>query len=389
MPSVHHQRITVPFDYPVYFTRDVFAPANRALLEAVTRKEPARRHRLLVVVDGGVHAAWSGIEQTIAAYVAAYADHLMLAAPPLVVPGGEAIKNQPAAVSDLQARLHALGMDRQSLLVIVGGGAVLDMVGYAAATAHRGIRVVRVPTTVLAQTDSGVSVKNGVNAFGSKNFLGTFAPPFAVVNDASFLTTLAPRDAVAGMAEAVKVALVRDRELFAWQEANRAALAARELDAVCHLVERSARLHLAHIAGSGDPFELGSARPLDFGHWAAHKLEMLTEHRLRHGEAVAIGMALDSAYAVEAGLLAAAARDRIVTLLSGLGLPTWDQALRHCGPGERPLVLDGLADFREHLGGDLTVTLLTDIGRGIEVHEMRDELVLRAVDWLSRRDTDR
>jgi 3-dehydroquinate synthase len=191
------------------------------------------------------------------------------------------------------------------------------------------------------------------------------------------------------MAEAVKVALVRDADLFAWTEAHADGLAACDLDLVSEQIERSARLHLDHIAGSGDPFELGSARPLDFGHWSAHKLEMLTEHRLRHGEAVAIGMALDACYAAEVGMLTAASRDRILALLARLGLPLWDPALVACGPGERPRLLDGLAEFREHLGGELTVTLLTDIGCGVEVHEMREDAILHALDRLAARDAGR
>jgi 3-dehydroquinate synthase len=380
------QRISVPFEYPVCFTRDVFDPANADLVDAIARQEPARRHRLLVIVDDGVAAAWPDLAAAVVRYVEHHGERLALVAEPLVVAGGERAKNDPAALAALHARLHALGFDRQSVVVVVGGGAVLDMVGYAAATTHRGVRVVRVPTTVLAQNDSGVSVKNGVNAFGAKNFLGTFAPPFAVVNDQRFLTTLSRRDTIAGMAEAVKVALVRDAAFFAWNEAHAPALAACDLVRVSEQTERAAALHLAHIAGSGDPFELGSARPLDFGHWAAHKLEMLTDHRLRHGEAVAIGMALDTCYATEIGLLPAAVRDRILALLAALGLPTWDVALRVCGPDERPRLLEGLAEFREHLGGELTVTLLEDVGRGVEVHAMRDDAILHAIDRLAARD---
>lgn len=381
--ALHWQRISVPFDYPVYFTRDLFGPGNEELFDAITRREPDRRHRLLVVIDAGVARAWPGLPARIEAYVGSHGDRLALAAEPIVVRGGEQVKNDHADLAALQARLHALGMDRQSVVVIVGGGAVLDMVGYAAATAHRGVRVVRVPTTVLAQGDSGVNVKNGVNAFGAKNFLGTFAPPFAVVNDREWLRTLSHRDVIAGMAEAVKVALVRDATFFAWLEAEAGALATGDLDRVATLIERSARLHLSHIADSGDPFELGSARPLDFGHWAAHKLEIVTEHRLRHGEAVAVGMAVDVCYAAEIGLLGTPARDRILALLRRLGLPTYDLALRLCGPGERPRILDGLAEFREHLGGELTVTLLADVGRGVEVHEMRDDVIVRAIDVLA------
>ncbi len=394
--SVHWQTISVPFDYPVHFTRDVFAPDNHAFVDAVTRKEPARRHRLLVVVDDGVAGAWPDLAARVERYVAHHQGRLVLAAPPVVVPGGERVKNDHAELAALQAHLHALAIDRQSVVTIIGGGAVLDMAGYAAAIVHRGVRVVRVPTTVLAQADSGVNVKNGVNAFGAKNFLGTFAPPFAVLNDARFLATLDRRDVVAGMAEAVKVALIRDATFFAWLEEHADALAGGDLARVETLIERSARLHLAHIAGSGDPFELGSARPLDFGHWAAHKLEVATDHRLRHGEAVAVGMAVDAWYAAEIGMLDAAARDRILAVLTRLGLPTYDVALRLCGPDERPLILDGLAEFREHLGGELTVTLVAEPGRGVEVHEMQDDVILgaiaalaeRAMDGLARRDPD-
>jgi 3-dehydroquinate synthase len=386
---VHWQRISVPFEYPVVFTRDVFATTNRDFVDAITRSEPERRHRLFVAVDDGVASAWPRLAADVAAYVAHHADRLILATDPQVVAGGERAKNDPEALAALQARLHGLGFDRQSVVVVIGGGAILDMVGYAAATVHRGLRVVRVPTTVLAQNDSGVSVKNGVNAFGAKNFLGTFAPPFAVVNDRAFLSTLPRRDVVAGMAEAVKVALVRDADFFAWNERHLEALASGDLDRVSEQTERAAALHLAHIAGSGDPFELGSARPLDFGHWAAHKLEMLTDHRLRHGEAVAIGMALDTCYATEVRLLPAATRDRILALLTGLGLPTWDVMLRFCGPDERPRLLDGLAEFREHLGGELTVTMLAGIGRGVEVHEMRDAAILHAIDHLAGADAAR
>ncbi|MCC6848949.1 MAG: 3-dehydroquinate synthase [Deltaproteobacteria bacterium] len=381
--SPHWQRITVPFDYPVYFTRDVLSAANGDLVDAITRREPERRHRLLVVIDDGVARAWRGVAARVQAYVAAHGERLTLAGEPLVVGGGERVKNEPEELARLHAHLHALALDRQSVVVVIGGGAVLDMAGYAAATAHRGVRIVRLPTTVLAQADSGINVKNAVNAFGSKNFLGTFTPPFAVLNDREWLASLERRDVAAGMAEAVKVAVVRDAGFFAWLEACADELAGGHPDRVAALVERSALLHLAHIAGAGDPFELGSARPLDFGHWAAHKLEMLTAHRLRHGEAVAIGMALDACYAAEVGMLAAGGRDRIVRLLRALGLPTYDAALRLCGADERPRFLDGLAEFREHLGGELTITLLTEIGRGVEVHEMREDVIMRAVDGLA------
>jgi 3-dehydroquinate synthase len=377
------QKISVPFDYPVYFTTDVFAADNPDLVEAIARREPSRRHRLFVVVERAVADAWPRLLEQVDAYVARHGDRLELAAAPAVLAGGEAVKNDPAALPGLQTRLFELRLDRQSLVAIVGGGALLDAVGYAAATVHRGIRVVRLPTTVLAQADSGVGVKNGVNAFGVKNLLGTFAPPFAVLNDSRFLETLGHRDTVAGMAEAVKVALIRDADFFAWLEGHVTHLATGQPGPLAELIRRAAQLHLDHIATAGDPFELGSARPLDFGHWAAHKLESLSANRLRHGEAVAIGIALDTLYSATAGLLPPAAVEPVLTLLAGLGLPLWDDAL--AAGGARPAVLDGIAEFREHLGGELTVTLLAEIGRGIEVHEIQEAQVAAAVAELRRR----
>lgn len=379
------QRISVPFEYPVHFTEAVFSPENGALRAAVCAREPERRHRLFVVIDAGVAAAWPSLSEDVARYAAAHAERLSLAAEPVVIPGGEACKNDPALLTDLWARLDGLRLDRHSFVVIVGGGAVLDAAGYAAATFHRGARVIRVPTTVLAQADSGVGVKNGVNFFGKKNFLGAFAPPWAVLVDRAFLRTLPRREAVAGMSEAIKVALIRDRELFRWLEAEAEALAELAPDPLAELVRRSAELHLHHIATGGDPFELGSARPLDFGHWAAHKLESLTAHRLRHGEAVAIGMAIDIRYSSLAGLCSSAAAGRALGLIERLKLPVWDDALDLEQHGELQ-VLRGIEEFREHLGGDLTVTMLADLGRGVEVHSMDRALVELAIEHLRRGD---
>jgi 3-dehydroquinate synthase len=384
--SPYLQKITVPYEYPVYFTTDVFAPGNVDLVEAISRKEPSRRHRLCVVVERAVAGAWPRLADGVARYAETHRDRLELAAAPWVVEGGEAAKNDATVLAGLQRRLYELRLDRQSFALLVGGGALLDVAGYAAGTVHRGVRVVRLPTTVLAQADSGVGVKNGVNAFGVKNFLGSFAPPFAVLNDTRFLETLSRRDTIAGMAEAVKVGLIRDPEFFRWLERHVAALAAGEPAPLAELIRRSAQLHLDHIATSGDPFELGSARPLDFGHWAAHKLESLSGHRLRHGEAVAVGIALDTIYSAEAGLLAPAAVEPVLRLLEGLGLRLWDDALEPglAGAG-RPPLLEGLAEFREHLGGELTITLLAGIGRGVEVHDIREALVVRALAHLRRR----
>ena len=382
--DVYEQSFTVGFEYPVAFVEGALRPDEPALAWAIARREPERRHPLFFVLDGGLVGARPSLADDAQAYVERHAE-LELRAPPSVVPGGEAAKNDPGVVGALHAELVRARLDRQAAVVVIGGGAVLDAAGYAAATLHRGVRVVRLPSTVLSQCDGGVGVKNGVNAFSTKNLIGTFAPPYAVVNDLALLDTLPLRDARAGMAEAVKVALIRDAGLFDWLEANAGALARAERGLVGALVRRAAELHLSHIARAGDPFELGSARPLDYGHWAAHKLETLTRHALRHGEAVAIGIALDSRYSVEAGLLDEGSLTRICAVLETLGLPTWDDALSRRDATGGLLVLRGLEEFREHLGGELSLTMLRGLGHGVEVHQVEEAALLRALDWLRAR----
>ncbi|HVL67367.1 MAG TPA: 3-dehydroquinate synthase [Vicinamibacterales bacterium] len=360
----------VPFSFPVLFTRAVWNTGNPLLADIVAAHERGRRHRLLVFVDDGVAAAHPALIRDISTYITHHRTTLQLAAAPVVLRGGETAKVDFSLVLDLLQRIHLAGLDRQSFVVAVGGGAVLDVVSFAAAIAHRGIRTIRMPTTVLAQDDSGIAVKTSVNMFGKKNFAGTFTPPFAVLNDLDFLDTLSRRDRVAGLSEAVKVALLRDPALLDFLEDHARQIAGGEPASLEHVVRRSAELHLAHICGSGDPFEFGSARPLDFGHWAAHKLETLTHHRICHGEAVSIGIALDVTYSVHAGFLAPATADRVLRILEALGLPIWDDALSLAEPDGTLSILAGLREFQEHLGGDLHVTMLRDVGRAFELTSM-------------------
>ena len=383
--TVHVQRFTVAYQYPVYFTERLFDPVNPVLAEAVTRLEADRRHRCLVFVDEGLLCARPGLADDVERYCRHHAGRLALVAPPIPVPGGERVKKELFFVEQMQRQVFEHAIDRHSYVIAIGGGALLDAVGLVAATTHRGVRLIRVPSTVLAQDDSGVGVKNGVNLFGVKNFCGTFAPPFAVLNDIDLLTPLSERDKVAGMAEAVKVALIRDGDFFAWLEQNADELITFQRPAMAAMIRRCAELHMRQIAHGGDPFETGSARPLDYGHWSAHKLESLTKHHLRHGEAVAIGIALDARYSVLTGLLAAGQEARICTLLEHLGLRLWHPALESTRPDGSLALFEGLREFREHLGGELTVTLLEGIGRGIEVHEIDEARMRAALRWLKER----
>jgi 3-dehydroquinate synthase len=384
--AMYLQSFAVPYEYPVYFAQHLFSRDNPVFRDVLLRREPARRHRFVVFIDSNVAGSFPSLAHDIAGYASVHADAMELVAPAQTVPGGEPVKNDPTLVTQLQHRLVELGVDRHAYVVGIGGGAFLDLIGFVAATTHRGIRHIRVPTTVLAQNDSGVGVKNGVNAFGVKNLLGCFAPPFAVLNDSDFLRTLHPRDKIAGIAEAVKVALIRDRLFFEWLESHAQALRDCDGPAMARMIRRCAELHMRQIAHGGDPFETGSARPLDYGHWSAHKLEALTAHELRHGEAVAIGLALDTRYSVQVGMLAPGGEDRVRLLLKRLGFHLWHPALESRDAQGHWLLLRGLEEFREHLGGDLTVTLLRDIGVGEEVHQMDSREIHRALAWLRQQE---
>ena len=384
------QRFDVSYTYSVHFTDELFHSGNGILRDLLVTPPGRTSAKVLVVVDAGVADANPDLTSAIANYFADARTTATLVEPPMTIAGGEAVKNSRTEVDRIQVAIERHGIDRQSYVVAIGGGALLDMAGYAAATAHRGVRLVRVPTTVLSQDDSGVGVKNSVNAFGKKNFLGTFAPPYAVINDMALLDRLPQREWIGGVSEAVKVSLLKDAAFFSFLETNAPAIVARDRDAMRHVIYRSAELHLQHIATAGDPFEFGSSRPLDFGHWSAHKLEQLSNYTWRHGEAVAIGISLDSTYAYLAGMLEEAAWTRILDVFEALGLPTFAPeyvSLRDEATG-KPAVLAGLDEFREHLGGQLTIMLLRAIGDGVEVHEMDENTILRAIDLLRSRRYD-
>ena len=373
------RNIQVNWRHRVGFTDNVFDPAN-PILSAQLRQDPQERPpRVLVVLEETLAEKNPGLRVAVENYFRTDPVVAELVCSPLVIPGGESAKADWTGVTAIHTAINQHHLDRHACLIAVGGGALLDVAGLAAATAHRGVRHIRIPTTTLSQCDSGVGVKNGINAYGKKNFIGTFAPPQAVINDFQLLATLSERDKRAGYVEAVKVACIRSREFFVTLEQDAAELAAFQAAAMQRLIRRSAELHLEHIATSGDPFEFGSARPLDFGHWAAHKLEQLSGFALRHGEAVAVGIALDVIYSRRANYLSAADADRILRLLEQLGFELFHPDL------EKRELLAGLEEFREHLGGELAVTLLSAIGTGFEVREMKPALIREAVAELAER----
>ncbi len=347
-------------DFPVCFDRGTLNTDNSVLVDIVTRAG-AGPHRVLPVIDDEVLKGNPDLLKRLRDYARHHAGHLTLIEPPLMVRGGEICKSDPVEVDEFYQRTQTDKIDRHSFALVIGGGAVIDAMGYAAATAHRGIRLIRMPTTVLAQNDAGIGVKNAINYRGRKNYLGTFTTPFAVINDFDLLNSLPDRDRVAGMAEAVKVALIRDGSFFQWLYEARKRLATFEPKAMEYMITRCAELHLEHIRTSGDPFEQGSARPLDFGHWCAHRLEELSDSELRHGEAVAIGIALDSLYSHARGTIDTDTLSRVRATLEDVGFSLTHPAL------EALDIETALESFREHLGGRLCITLLLSAGKAEEV----------------------
>jgi 3-dehydroquinate synthase len=379
------RNVRLDFQHSVYFTREAFSTSNETLAKILSPNREGRRSKVILYVDEGLLDGNPNLPQRINQYFRAHVEEINLVHEPLFIKGGEAAKNDWGLVEKIWSDLNEHSICRHSFVVIVGGGAALDLVGFAASTAHRGIRLVRLPTTTLSQGDGGIGVKNGVNFFGKKNWVGTFAVPDAIVNDASFLRSLPENQKRAGYVEAVKVALIRDRSFFEFIEERVEALSHFEETAMEQVVRKSAALHLDHIAGSGDPFEKGSARPLDFGHWVAHKLEQISDFRIGHGEAVAIGLAVDLVYSARVGLVKPETTERVLRLLEHLGFNIYDELLLADSNDGGRIILEGLEEFREHLGGQLTITLIQGIGEGIEVNAMDREEILESVVDLHKR----
>ena len=370
-----HDAFSADFEHGLRFTKSVLDASNPLLEEILGWRNGGPRPGMIAVIDSGLHHASPDLAGAIEARFAE--PGLPELRETIIVPGGEAAKNDSSVVETVLSAVDRHHIDRRSLIAVFGGGAVIDAVGFAASTAHRGVRLVRFASTVLAQLDAAIGVKNGINRFGKKNFVGCFDVPVAVVCDEEMLETLSDRDWRSGFSEAVKIACLKDEHYFELIEKHADRIRERDPQASRPVIHRCAELHLHHITRGGDPFERAEARPLDFGHWAAHRLESITDFSTRHGEAVSIGIALDTMYSHLAGRIGRSEADRVIEVLKRLGLPVHHQDLH----GES--ILEGIQEFREHLGGRLTVTLLDGIGHPVDVHEIDLETVARAADLLA------
>jgi 3-dehydroquinate synthase len=377
--------IRLSFDHRVIFSENIFSVSNPLLADVLSQTNESTVS-VSLFIDGGVVQFNSSLLEKIQNYFDFYSKRIQLVSLPFVVPGGEPAKNDEKLFRELINVMHDAKLCRHSYVLAVGGGAVLDSVCFAASIVHRGIRQVRIPTTVLAQNDAGIGIKNGIDLFGKKNFLGTFYPPFAVINDCFLLLSLNDREWRNGMAEAVKVALIRDPEFFCWIEENADSLVCRDMNAMKILIRRCAELHLRHIELGGDPFERGSMRPLDFGHWAAHKLEHLSGFKIGHGHAVAVGIAIDVIYSCLKKHLSFNEAQRILSCLIRLGFDLGVAELQIAHPITGSLLLlEGLSEFREHIGGKLCITLLSGIGKPLEVDEVDTAIIVKAVHGLIKK----
>ncbi len=374
MKNVHRieDYFTIKYKHKIIFTENVFSQDNK-ILKKILEKDA--NSKALIVIDKGIVENDINLLSSITEYFKSVSVVFMHA----VIPGGEAVKNNLDHLMDILSLIDKNHIDRRSYLIGIGGGAVLDITGFAAAIAHRGIRYIRIPTTILAQCDSGVGIKNGLNLFGKKNFIGSFYPPIAVINDFNFLNLLSPRDKRSGLAEVVKIALIKDKELFEQVQRLSDRLASFELSAIKSVIIKCAQLHYDHIVNGGDPLETGNSKPLDFGHWSAHKLEQISNFKIKHGEAVAVGIAIDTLYSANIGLIKSATAKTIINQLIKLGFQIYYPELETKDSNGKLIIMEGLDEFREHLGGTLSITLLKGIGKSIEANNIELDLVEKSL----------
>ncbi|MEO8151132.1 MAG: 3-dehydroquinate synthase [Bacteroidia bacterium] len=375
------QKFKIDYHFPVYFVDTLFESGENYLQKIFNECGITEESKFLFVIDGNLIKKNNTLIPGIELFFQLHA--YKLAGAPLIIPGGEAAKIDFAVTHKILEAINNYGIDRHSYVVGIGGGAVLDVAGFAAAIAHRGIRHIRIPTTVLSQNDSGVGVKNSINYFGKKNFIGTFAPPFLVINNNAFLNNLSDRDYRCGIPEAIKVGLIKDAAFFDFIETFTEKLNQRDDETIRKLIFRCAELHLQHIAGN-DPFEKGNSRPLDYGHWSAHKLEQLSNYKILHGEAVAMGICLDAVYANLIGMLSKDELMRIINLIKILRFNIYAAEMEKTDDNGKNLMIEGLQEFREHLGGRLTIMLIKKIGVGVEVNEMDESLVKSSITFLKK-----
>jgi 3-dehydroquinate synthase len=367
--------------FAVRFSRDCLSPANSDLADLLRGGEPFRRQRVLFLIDAGLAAVQPRVAEHASAYLAAHKANLVSAGAPILIEGGENVKNRPEVCDWLRARFYGAGLDARSHVVVVGGGAVLDAVGFAAATLRRAPRVTRVPTTLLAQASGALSPRCAVNALGRKDALCAFQAPFGVLLDAKWLGSLSDREKRAGLAEITRTALAADADFFHWLADHARALGGFERRALETAARWSARLHW-ESAAEGESFDPSRPAPLDFGRWAALRLEAEAGGGLLHGEAAAVGASVDLLLSVLLMGMPPEAARAALELIAGFGLPLWHDVLGQADSEGAPALLSALAEFS--LAGGSSVPLLRAPGRPESCIAVNAEAVAAAIEALRR-----
>ena len=294
----------------------------------------------------------------------------------IIVEEGEGSKSY-SGLEKVSEALIAARIERNDLVIALGGGVVGDLAGFAAAILRRGVDFVQVPTSLLAQVDSSVGGKTGINSPQGKNLLGAFHQPVLVIADTSVLDTLSPRQFRAGYAEVAKYGALGDEAFFAWLEANHADIfsggAARE-----HAIATSCRAKAAIV--SRDERETGERALLNLGHTFGHALEAATgfSDRLFHGEGVAVGMVLAAQFSTHLGMIAEAGAERIERHLAGVGLPTRLQDIAGFaqeGLADADALMALMAQDKKVKRGKLTFILLEAVGRAVIANDVEPSLV--------------
>ena len=299
----------------------------------------------------------------------------------VVLPPGEATKGF-ASLARVCERLLEMGLERGGLVVALGGGVIGDLAGLAASLVRRGVRFVQVPTTLLAQVDSSVGGKTGINTPQGKNLVGTFHQPSLVLADIGLLATLPERQLRAGYVEAAKYGLLGDAAFFAWLEANARAVAERETGALAHVVAASVAGKAAIVAR--DETETGDRMLLNLGHTFGHALEAWAGYsdRLLHGEAVAIGICLAFELSRELGLVDAASVARVTAHLAGAGLPTRIADIPGAPGPDAATLMSIMGQDKKVRDGRLTFILVRGIGAAFVSRDVEDATVR---EFLARR----
>ncbi|MGA9603139.1 MAG: 3-dehydroquinate synthase [Methyloceanibacter sp.] len=353
--------------YAIVIGENLLAASGRRIAAAV------KGARAAIVTDANVAALY------LPALKSSLAEQGLLLGEVVIEPG-EASKCFPVLAS-LCERLLELGVERGDCVIAFGGGVVGDLAGFAASILRRGVRVVQMPTTLLAQVDSAIGGKTGIDTKQGKNLIGAFHQPGLVLADIAVLSTLSPREFRAGYAEVVKYGLLGDAPFFAWLEANWSAVFSTSGAERRYAVETSARAK-AHIVEADEKEETGTRALLNLGHTFGHALEAYAGYsdRLLHGEAIAIGMRLAFTFSVAAGLCPAGDADRVERHLSAVGLPVRIDAI----PGARPTseaLLRLMAQDKKVKGGKLALVLAHGIGKAFVEHDVS---VPRLTEFLTR-----